>query len=51
VSSLGVARHARSDACEDIEAAAVQRLEVGQTRFAASDHISLTRRVRDFFSR
>jgi len=48
--SFGVARHARRDACEDVEAAAVQRLQLVQARSAASDHTSLTCRMSDFFS-
>ena len=33
--SLSISRHARRDACEDIEAAAVQRFELVQARSAA----------------
>jgi hypothetical protein len=40
--ALGVAGDARRDADEDLEATAVQRLQVVQARSAASDHTSLT---------
>jgi hypothetical protein len=36
---------------EDVPERVVQRLEVVQTRSAASDHTSLTRRMRPLFSR
>jgi hypothetical protein len=49
VCPFGIARYARRHACEDVEAAAVQRLELFQLRSSASSHISLTRRMRLFF--
>ena len=49
--SLTVARHARRDAGEDVEAAAVQLLQLVQARSAESDHTSLTCRMSDSFSR
>src|SRR5262245_1680140 len=48
--SFSVARHARRDACEHVEAAPVQGLELIQAGSGTS-HISLTRRMSDFFSR
>ena len=36
--SLGVARHVGSNACEDTEAAAIQRLQLLQARSAFSEH-------------
>jgi hypothetical protein len=49
--SFTVTRHARRDAGEDVEAAAVQLFQLVQARSAASNHIYLTRRMSDFFSR
>ena len=49
--SVGVAGHARRDASEDVEAAAVQRFELVQARSVASDHTSLMRTMSIFFSR
>jgi hypothetical protein len=35
--SFGVADHARRDACEDVEAAAIRRIQIIQARSPASD--------------
>jgi nitrile hydratase subunit beta len=40
--SVGGPCHPCRDACEDVEAAAIQRLDLVQPRFAASDHTYLT---------
>ena len=48
--SVGVPGHARRDANEDIEAAAVQRFELIEARSVASDHTSLMRTMSIFFS-
>jgi hypothetical protein len=47
--AIRVAYDARRDAREDVEAAAVQRLQLLQARSAASSHTSLTWRMRVFF--
>jgi preprotein translocase subunit SecG len=48
VRPLRVAGHARGNAREDLEAAAIQRFELVQARSATPDHTSLTRSMRDF---
>jgi hypothetical protein len=49
--SVGVSCHGRRNTCENVEAAAVQGLQLVQARSAASDHTTLMHRMSDFFSR
>ena len=49
--TVRIARDARRNAREDVEATAVQRLQLVQACSATTDHDSLTQTMRRFFSR